>query len=1328
MGMIQNSVYIAVWSKGAEAPVTFEYNLDNEISMILSDKISFLPKLSSVAQLIEKMNKSFEEETWDDDDEPVFLKDICDAFEESCGCSNPFRRFTREIKKLKKTDIYKVLLLTDNAGDGCREYRWKWVDFDEKTEKMSSATTEVSEPHREDKLRHEQLNRIISEEFGKMGTTPRYNVKNAIQLQNGSFQPICPNCKHKSQNQIMLFGDCAESTLFCRNCGNQYDVNISLCEDRSTSCVQDNQKTSERAEKKAPINCQRSKSGKTKRIDFGSGVQFELPVGFDFSNEKDDDGEEQSVITYGEYKNEIGESDFKFKCSVELITDSKKKIEVFRRRKEDLLRYGQLNGKHTVTLCGMGVPLSFFGRSINMQDVTAYIDITDDLSICITAVDQIKEEKDTYLYEGMSQVLAAIRIHGEELMLDDLSASVIEDITGIFISGNSHKESQKNAVNTSRIARRPDCEYAFPTHDVIDARQKILIRNRKNGRKQGQYDLCMATPQDELERNAIAVKQFWYACEEYSKGYIHHLTELQNIAGKISGLFVNDPLIPHRDLELYSGNIHDIFSFHALRSFVWTSNSWCKKKKKPLSDFSIEDALALSQFIAERNGVNYNRIDNKDAEVGRGLLGSMHEAYIIVNNPKGFIDIPRDKYQNTGPGDADIFKVVEDLWTYRNIMADAADYLKDKTVGALSEAENVLREITAAWCAYVFACRNPFFYIYPAKEKVAVVNEIPTWSAPKIGTKHLGIDGAFEAIDNTLVACYQSSGTIVIPKEIIDDMTPPDTKFDGIGHGEQIERVIYPPNYYGRIRIGAGVKSVECHGTALRVSTIHSPAREHRLNYLSIDKATPETKIYLYNAKHLREIVLPEGMEKVDLWELPYEIERVVFPESMREINSSSFWSRNLKRVEVPRTCPALGMIQQFLAKEKKEEILLITPSRREQESEAVRNSLMQASSATDVLKIYEEHRDIIQADFIRKMLLTRAQKTASRLQNEINSSKEYREQDLDRVKQRFLSVLNLEYNAESWQKCCEMGCSIMDNSVLRPIREKLTQPDDPTTTFREIPICLARYVLEKNMENHQKSELDGRISKITVYLSCPVALGDNPPPPYDRFKRMLQMQISEFHIDNDFCENLQRYYSDGVISYFMQSMLQLDCPKDAEEIESRIVEIKMKQYDEASLKYDYVMKSHQVSEILNEPVLPAHGELPDRNTYCSYIMQRLTRIEIDSRYVEGLQKYLADATVFSFGGKVFAGTENNPGECINAIIERKMERYDRVAAAANTLNEGKAELAQEKAALEQELSHLGLFAWGRKKEIRMLLKEFPAKEADFIAKGEQTIAAADYF
>ena len=1326
MGMAQNSVYIAAWSKGAEAPVTFEYNLDNEIRMQLSDEISFLPKPGTFAQLIKKMSRSFVEETWDNNSAPACLNDICEEFEEAEFGYNPFRVFAREIKKLNMADIYKILLLTDNEGDGCRYYRWKWIDFDGKAEKVSSETVEVSTRYSEDAYREEQLKRIISEEFGKTKMAPQNNIINAVQLQNGSFQPICPNCKHKSQNQIMLFGDCAESTLICKNCGNQYNVSISHCSDNSTSHLLDCRDSNERTKKKASSGKLKPPTGKPKHIDFGGGVQFDFPVGFGFSSEKDTSGEERSVITYGEYKNEVGDSEFQFKCSVELITDSENRIEAFKHKKEDLLQYGQLNGKHTITLCGVGVPLSLFGMTMNMQTIIAYIDVADGLSICLTAHDQIKDKENTYLYTGMYEVLKAISIHGEKLVLNGLSASAIEDIAGISFDGTkkaSHKGSKEEA-NTSRSIRKSGHEYTFPTYDVNDARQRILKKNRQKGRKPGQCDLCLTIPNEELARNGTAVKQFWYTCDLYSEDYAAHVSELQKIAADISKLFVDDPIIPRRDLELYAGNIHDIFSYHALRSFVWTSRTWCKKNKKLLSDFTLEDSLALSLFIAERDGLNYNKIDDKSPQIGSGLLASMHEVDIVVQNPKGFLDIPRDIFHSAAPGDANIFRVVEDLWAYRNIMMDARVYLQGKAPETLSEAESVLREIVASWCAYVFACRSPYFYVRPAVAASVMIEEIPAWAAPKVEATL--VDGKFETIDNILVACHQTSGTVNIPEGIIDNMTPWNTSFDGMGNGNQIEKVIYPRSYHGRINFGIGVKSVECKGTATDVWAMRAPEGTSCAEYIRIEKSLPNTRISLSNGKHISEIILPEGLETIDLNWLPSETKRISFPESLKKVEQSfSVFGGKLKKVEVPKTCPALNEIRKYLASKNKEYTLSITVSRQEQRMESIRKDLIRASNAERALQIIDDNRECLSGEMIRSVLANRASKLASRLSSVITRWSGI-SASAESIAEFISGVLNSEYDEQSWQRCWEMGGSLMDSYVVEPIRGKFANEADPIMTFRELPMRLAEYVVEQYREGCIKHEIYAKISKLQALALEPISIQSDGGPTRPVFAEALKSQITSLQIDEQFFERLMNYSADPTVQRFLTTIVKTTSPQNAEDIIFRLTEDRMTQYDQAVSRFRYTSTCRQITEYLKRPILPSDGDLPDKDLYRDSISRDIEVFNIDSSFVEELRRNWENRTIRIFDNVACSISRDNVNAYANTIIDRKMKQYDRVAAAVDALNNSKAELAREKEALENELSHLGIFAGKRKREIRALLEAMPEREAEIIAQGNQAISDAD--
>lgn len=889
----------------------------------------------------------------------------------------------------------------------------------------------------------------------------------------------------------------------------------------------------------------------------------------------------------------------------------------------------------------------------------------------------------------------------------------------------SAKESTSTRSKPHSEQKATNNGYLFPTYDVNDARQKILKKNRQKGRKPGQCDLCLTIPDDELSQNETAVKQFWYTCNLYSEDYAVHVTELQKMATDISRIFADDSVIPRRDLELYAGNIHDIFSYHALRSFVWTSRTWCKKNKKLLSDFTLEDSLALSRFIAERDGLNYNKIDDKSPQIGSGLLASMHEVDIVVQNPKGFLDIPRDIFHSAAPGDANIFRVVEDLWAYRNIMMDAKEHLQGKNPKALSEAENILREIVAAWCAYVFACRSPYFYVRPAVATSVKIEEIPAWTAPKVETTL--VDGKFETIDNVLVACHQTSGTVNIPEGIIDNMTPWNTSFDGMGNGNQIEKVIYPRSYHGQINFGIGVKSVECKGTATKVWAIWVPEHIPCTEYISIEKSLPDIGIHLSYAEHISEIILPEGLETIDLNSLPNGTKRISFPESLKKVEQSFsiFFGEKLEKVEVPKTCPALNEIRKYLASINKEYTLSITVSRQERRMESLKNDLIRASNADRALQIIDDNRECLSDETIRSALANRASKLASRLSS-IVARWSGISASAESIAERISDVLNSEYDEQSWQRCWEMGESLMGSYVVNPIRSKLTNEADPITTFRELPMRLAEYIVEQYRESCVKHELYAKISKLQALALEPIAIQNDGCPTRAVFAESLKRQITSLQIDRQFFERLMNYSTDPTVRRFLTTIVKTTSPQNAEDIIYRLTEDRMAQYDQAVSQFRYTSTCRLITEYLKTSILPADGNLPDKDIYRGSVAHDIEAFNIDSSFVEELRKNWRSRTICIFDNVVCSISRDNVNAYVNAIIDRKMDQYNRVATAVNALNNSKTELAREKEALENELSHLGIFAGKRKREIRALLEAMPEKEATLISQGTQAIADAD--
>lgn len=196
--------------------------------------------------------------------------------------------------------------------------------------------------------------------------------------------------------------------------------------------------------------------------------------------------------------------------------------------------------------------------------------------------------------------------------------------------------------------------------------------------------------------------------------------------------------------------------------------------------------------------------------------------------------------------------------------------------------------------------------------------------------------------------------------------------------------------------------------------------------------------------------------------------------------------------------------------------------------------------------------------------------------------------------------------------------------------------------------------------------------------------------------------------------------------SGLLSSIVKTTSPQNAEDLIFRLTEDRMTQYDQAVSRFRYTSTCRQITEYLKRPILPSDGDLPDKDLYRDSISRDIEVFNIDSSFVEELRKNLENRTIRIFDNVVCSISRDNINAYANAIIDRKMDQYDRVATAVNALNSSKAELAREKEALENELSHLGIFAGKRKKEIRALLGAMPEREAGIIAQGNQAISDAD--
>ena len=429
----------------------------------------------------------------------------------------------------------------------------------------------------------------------------KLTAKNAVPcaglLGGEGFRPKCPNCGNESQNVISILGviEPTDQSVVCRNCGKDYVVSFSY---------------------------ENTKKTVLKKLTYRQGNTYHhkgnfivpVPDGYHTELHGSDDNEKWTFSVPNDYplsENHIDAKPYSFG-----ITE--KPAGVFPWLTFDML---DVFGDYLQSERALN-PDSSVRKYINPHHCAfLYQGYRAPLWYKITGF--LFTGTSSYQFHVYANFDTPIELNDDDDdAFDEIATEWMNNITYLGEEPGTttkRKASAKEGTSTQskpHSKQKANSNYLFPTYDVNDARQRILKKNCQKGRKPGQCDLCLTIPNEELARNETAVKQFWYTCDLYSEDYAAHVSELQKIAADISKLFVDDPIIPRRDLELYSGNIHDIFSYHALRSFVWTSRTWCKKNKKLLSDFTLEDSLALSLFIAERDGLNYNKIDDKSPQIG----------------------------------------------------------------------------------------------------------------------------------------------------------------------------------------------------------------------------------------------------------------------------------------------------------------------------------------------------------------------------------------------------------------------------------------------------------------------------------------------------------------------------------------------------------------------------------------------------------------------------------------------------------------------------------------------------------------------------------------
>lgn len=160
---------------------------------------------------------------------------------------------------------------------------------------------------------------------------------------------------------------------------------------------------------------------------------------------------------------------------------------------------------------------------------------------------------------------------------------------------------------------------------------------------------------------------------------------------------------------------------------------------------------------------------------------------------------------------------------------------------------------------------------------------------------------------------------------------------------------------------------------------------------------------------------------------------------------------------------------------------------------------------------------------------------------------------------------------------------------------------------------------------------------------------------------------------------------------------------------EKRIQHLRAEEEKKARLAFETIIR--ELNGIANESVLPLYESGIEKNEILEQFASRAKTVVGDGAIINsGLAKYIGNATLgilkSSLGRKPFDSAES----LVDAVIEKKSSEIDRLTSLLEKKNSDLETIEKEKATLEEERSHLGLFQGKRKKEIAALLEKIPER------------------
>ncbi len=355
-----------------------------------------------------------------------------------------------------------------------------------------------------------------------------------------------------------------------------------------------------------------------------------------------------------------------------------------------------------------------------------------------------------------------------------MSAPTISDVANEFLKIMNESSPKKTSTQKASIKKTTtkkktkSTKIAFLEEDVKDTRKRILMKAKtfRGPVKPKGCDLKLVPLYDDKNNaediTALSIDKLYYSDEHLSK-----TKELFDAGLKFSSVFhVSDKEFnPYNDREneILSGYLRASYQLHALRSFGWTGSKYVKSAKKELSDLSIDEAIALADFIESRGGANYK----SSTDVTDGFCASLRPKmeYKCCYSGAAFNFYLNNKVYAIGGNFSgkycEMYSLVNDLYSLLPIMNEICEYIAEN-----NETDSTLADILSAWCTFAIATRESFEIVKgDNNRKVAKTEVIYENKAETIEVNENGLyilNGWLVAIDPSKI----KNDELVIPEGV----------------------------------------------------------------------------------------------------------------------------------------------------------------------------------------------------------------------------------------------------------------------------------------------------------------------------------------------------------------------------------------------------------------------------------------------------------------------------------------------------------------------------------------------------------------------------------